>query len=129
MSKVTKQGNSLYHIYISGDSLPYASHGHYRCWFYFSVTGVKRGENLTFSIRNMGNQTKLYKNGLKPVLRVDPSRDDFRLFNGTVNWESGDSSFTLSFTQKFNWESNETAYFAWTFPYSFERSLERSFQL
>jgi len=71
----------------------------------------------------MGNQSKLYKNGLKPVLRVDPSRDEFKLFNGSVTWEVLDSGFTLTWTQKFNWESNETAYFAWTFPYSFEQSL------
>jgi len=72
--------------------------GYYRTWFYFSVTGVKKGESLTFSIRNMGNQAKLYKMGLKPVLRVNPSRDDFRLFNGSVTWESLESGFTLTWT-------------------------------
>jgi len=122
-----QQSKSTFWLYLSGDGLPYANVGHYRTWFYFSITGVKKGDSLTFSIRNMGNQAKLYKNGLKPVLRVDPSRDDFRLFNGSVAWESLESGFTLTWTQKFNWESHETAYFAWTFPYSFEQSLQRSF--
>jgi hypothetical protein len=74
MSRCIQINKSLFHIYISEDSLPYSTAGHYRTWFYFSVTGVTKGESLTFSIRNMNNQGKLYKSGLKPVYRVLPTQ-------------------------------------------------------
>lgn len=58
-------------MYISEDSLPYMENaGNYRTWFYYKTSGVKKGEILTFSIRNMNNQGKLYKSGLKPVFRI-----------------------------------------------------------
>lgn len=31
-----------YNIWISADSLPYDSKGHYKTWFYFSVKGVQK---------------------------------------------------------------------------------------
>jgi hypothetical protein len=66
----------MFYMYISEDSLPYtplASGSNYRTWFYFSVTGVPRGETVIFSMRNMNNQGRLFKMGLKPVYRVLPS--------------------------------------------------------
>ena len=64
-------------MFISEDSLPYVTlpggAQNYRTWFYFSVTGVARGETVIFSMRNMNNQGKLYKMGLKPVYRVLPN--------------------------------------------------------
>lgn len=58
-----------YNIWISADSLPYDPKGHYKTWFYFSVSGVEPGQELTFSVRNMSNQGRLFKNGLRPVFR------------------------------------------------------------
>ena len=59
---------------MSEDCQPYnPDTGNYRTWFYFSVTGVPEGESLTFTIKNMNNQGKLYKSGLKPVFRVLPN--------------------------------------------------------
>jgi hypothetical protein len=127
MSRCLQHSLKTYHIYISGDSLPYQAEGHYRCWFYFNVTGVKRGESLTFSIRNMGNQSKLYKNGLKPVMRVKSKNNDkFQIMEEPIEWELLETGFTLTWTTKFDWDSSEKAYFAWTFPYSFEDSLIKS---
>ena len=41
---------------MAEDSLPYMKNaGNYRTWFYYSVSGVKKGEQLTFSVRNMNN--------------------------------------------------------------------------
>lgn len=44
-----------YNIWISADSLPYDPKGHYKTWFYFSVSGVEPGKEITFSVRNMSN--------------------------------------------------------------------------
>ena len=57
---------------MSGDALPYDTRGHYYSWFYFSVKGVERGKTLTFQIKGMMQQGKLYKMGLRPVYRIHP---------------------------------------------------------
>jgi hypothetical protein len=131
MSKCTV-GNkgSLFNIWISGDSLPFVKEGHYRTWFYFSVTGVKQGESVTFSIRNMGNQSKLYREGLKPVMKVAPDhQNEFKRITSPVSWDNSSKGFTVTWTTKFEWESSSTAYFAWTFPFSFKESIDHSHSL
>lgn len=60
-----------YICWLAGDGMPYTS-GHFRTWFYFSVKGVKPGETLTFTVKGMACQGKLYKMGLRPVYRVAP---------------------------------------------------------
>ena len=57
---------------MSHDGAPYQDDG-YKTWFYFSVKGVPQGEQLTFTFKNLNNQTKLYGQGLKPVFRIVPS--------------------------------------------------------
>ena len=34
--------------------MPYTKYGHYYSWFYFSVKGVQKDGDYTFSVRNMG---------------------------------------------------------------------------
>ena len=53
--------------------MPYTAVGHYRTWFYFSVKGVQKDDTLTFAIKGMAAQGKLYKMGLRPVFRVSPN--------------------------------------------------------
>ena len=60
-----------YLLWVSHDGAPYQEDG-YKTWFYFSVKGVPQGEQLTFTFKNLNNQTKLYGQGLKPVFRVLP---------------------------------------------------------
>jgi hypothetical protein len=73
LSRVTRgcQKNE-YWLWVSHDGAPYQEDG-YRTWFYFSVKGVPQGEQLTFTFKNLNNQTKLYGQGLKPVFRVLPT--------------------------------------------------------
>ena len=44
-----------FEVQMSEDSKPYSAKGHYRTWFYFSVTGVPNGKTLRFCIKNMNN--------------------------------------------------------------------------
>ena len=59
---------NLFYIWISPDSIPY-ERGHYRTWFYFSIKGIETNSEIHFSVRNMGNQGRIFKNGLRPVYR------------------------------------------------------------
>ena len=80
-----------YDIYMSGDGMPYTKYGHYYSWFYFSVKGTKQGEDYTFSVRNMGFQSKLYKMGLRPVYRIHPNSMKWRRCTNQVSWNLDDA--------------------------------------
>lgn len=91
---------------------------------------MKKGETLTFTIRNMGNQTKLYKVGLKPVFRVMPHHSkSWKRINSNLSYEMMNEGFTITWTTKFDWDSSEKCYFAWTFPSSFKESLDKTLSL
>ena len=119
---------SSFTMYMSGDSLPYTQVGHIWTWFYYSVKGVKNGETLTFNIRGMAMQGKLYKMGLRPVYRVHPNSMKWKRCNGMLQWGQSDGEFNIKFTHHFNNFKSETdtAYFAWTYPYSFQESLDKT---
>jgi hypothetical protein len=128
--KWTPEEQNYFEIYMSGDGMPYTKHGHYYSWFYFSVKGIKSGEEYTFSVRNMGFQSKLYKMGLRPVYRVSPNSMKWKRCTGPIRWELDDARQNLQVTwthtfNNFNAET-DTAYFAWTYPYSFEESLKKT---
>ena len=110
---------------MSGDALPYAPRGHYHTWFYFSVKGVKNGQTLTFHIKGMAGQGKLYKMGLRPVYRVSPNSMKWKRCQGPLSW-SYEGNFQITFSHTFsNFNAgSDTAFFAWTYPYSFEQSLK-----
>lgn len=43
-------------LWVAGDSEPhFKGTDFYRTWFYFSVTGVPQGEQLTFTFKNLHN--------------------------------------------------------------------------
>ncbi len=114
-------------MFISEDSLPYVTMPggaqNYRTWFYFSVTGVATGETVIFSMRNMNNQGKLYKMGLKPVYRVIPNVEkEWQRVPNNVQYDYIEDCgpFMITFSHNFAYDENETTYFAFTYPFSFE---------
>lgn len=118
--------------WMSGDSLPYAARGHYYSWFYFSVQGATNGQTLTFNMRGMAAQAKLYKMGLRPVYRIKPNSMKWKRCMGPLSWHSAaDGNFEIRFSHTFsNWNAKtDKAYFAWHYPYSFEESLKNTRKL
>ncbi len=127
LARCNKVGKSLLQCYISEDSKPYSTEGHYRTWFYFSVTNVPQGDTITFSMRNMNNQGKLYKAGLKPVYRVLPTNQkSWKRLPAPMSWDYGVEGFTLNWSFKFDFEASETVYFAFTWPWSYQEQQERT---
>lgn len=127
LSKVTRgcQKNE-YFLWVSHDGAPYQDDG-YKTWFYFSVTGVPQGENLTFIFKNLNNQTKLYREGLKPVFRVLPNTQKKwrRIFTKVNYFINQEDQFTLKFQHMFSNPPNETTYFAFSYPWSYEDSQNK----
>lgn len=45
---------------MAADSAPFLEGDFYKTWFYFSVTGVPQGEQLTFTFKNLNNQVSYF---------------------------------------------------------------------
>jgi len=57
---------NCYDLWVASDAAPHMEGNYYRTWFYFSVTGVPQGEQLTFTFKNLNNQVSF-----KPVAKQD----------------------------------------------------------
>ena len=44
-----------FNLWVSADGAPYTSEVGSKTWFYFSVSGVPYGEQLTFTFKNLSN--------------------------------------------------------------------------
>lgn len=75
-------------------------------------------------MRNMNNQGRLYKMGLKPVYRVLPNaQKEWLRIPNSVQYDyldDGGGPFFITFSHIFNHEESEVAYFAFTYPFSYE---------
>lgn len=113
-------------LWVSNDGAPYQDDG-YRTWFYFSVKGVPIGEQLTFVFKNLSNQAKLYNQGLKPVFRVLPNtqRKWRRVFQKVTYFFTQEDQFTLKFQHMFSNQPNETTFFAFSVPWSYQDSQDK----
>ena len=51
--------------------------------------------------------------------------------HGSLQWSQEENEFNIKFTHLFNnfKSDTDTAYFAWTYPYSFQESLEKTRRL
>lgn len=117
------QGFSLY---ISGDSAPYTQ-PQSKTWFYFSIRGMAKDESITFCIKNMGLQGKLFKTGLRPVYR-NTSNQKWRRVVGDVVYRSDKTASTVTWTHTFDEleDPGDVFYFAYTYPYSYTESVVKS---
>ena len=62
----------------------------FRTWFQFSVRGVTKGRTLTFNVKNMNAQGKLFRQGMSPVYRALPSKPEWeRLAEPERAWLAG----------------------------------------
>ena len=130
--KVNKVGDSAFDLYISADSKPYVSEILYKGWFYFSITGVKPSTTVTFNIRNLKNQTKLFTAGLRPVFKTVSAEGNKVIIpwrripsKPTFTYNEEDEIFTLRWTFPSSKSPENTTYFAYTFPFSFKEITEK----
>ena len=87
------------------------------------MTGVPEGETITFSIRNMNNQGRLYKMGLKPVFKVVPDVQlEWQRIPTTVEYDYVDEGgpFYITYSHEFKYNDQKVTYFAFKYPFSFE---------
>ena len=84
----------------------------------YRIVGLSTGS--TDSTDSCEYAAKLYKMGLRPVYRVSPNSMKWKRCQGPLSWNY-EGNFQIKFSHTFtNFKPDDTAYFAWTYPYSFE---------
>lgn len=69
--------------------------------------------------------------GLRPVYRVQPNSMKWKRCPGPLQWRYEESGFAVTFSHTFNNFNTDTdkAFFAWTYPFSFQESLNQTQRL
>uniref|UniRef100_H9GDT2 tubulin-glutamate carboxypeptidase n=1 Tax=Anolis carolinensis TaxID=28377 RepID=H9GDT2_ANOCA len=82
-----------------------------RSWFYFSVRGGLPGKVIKIHIVNMNKQTKLYSQGMAPLVKTVPARPRWERVRERPAFEMVETQFA-------------TTYFAFCYPFSYTECQE-----
>jgi hypothetical protein len=94
--RAERKGENVFWLWTANDCMHTDVQTGMRTWFYFSVlASIER--NLTFSVRNLNNHLKLFKEGFRPVVRI--GNGPWRHIEGRYTYLAvGDGSLELTFT-------------------------------
>eukprot|EP00756_Hemistasia_phaeocysticola_P022584 Hpha_TRINITY_DN15843_c7_g8::TRINITY_DN15843_c7_g8_i1::g.187641::m.187641 len=92
-----------------------------RSWFHFRVSGGTAGRQVTFHIRNLNSQMKLFAQDMRPVFcrGANPTQWE-RIENRPQVRSAKENGVMLSFYHQFQTDG-EVVWFAFTYPYSFNQ--------
>lgn len=102
-------------------------------WFYFSVSNVRKGQQVSFVIRNFSKAESLYNEGMRPLIYSAKSKKGWQrcgteiaYFNSSNNTSStpkkDNTSYAYNYIMHFNhiFEfSDDICYFAYCVPYTY----------
>ncbi|KAM6463013.1 cytosolic carboxypeptidase-like protein 5 isoform 3-T3 [Liasis olivaceus] len=100
-----------------------------RSWFYFSVRGGMPGKLIKIHIVNMNKQTKLYSQGMTPLVKTIPIRPRWERIRERPAFEMAETQFVLSFVHRFLDCRGATTYFAFCYPFSYTECQDMLAQL
>ena len=69
MLRAERTGDDLFWIWTANDAYGTQVQTGLRSWFHFSVKAPK-GRNYSFSLRNLNNHLKMYREGMRPVVKI-----------------------------------------------------------
>uniref|UniRef100_H3BAM9 Cytosolic carboxypeptidase-like protein 5 n=1 Tax=Latimeria chalumnae TaxID=7897 RepID=H3BAM9_LATCH len=98
-----------------------------RSWFHFSVRGGVPGKLLKINIMNMNKQSKLYSQGMAPLVKTVPGKPRWERVRDRPVFEETqmiENQFILSFTHRFGENRGTTTYFAFCYPFSYTECQE-----
>ncbi|XP_030638396.1 cytosolic carboxypeptidase-like protein 5 [Chanos chanos] len=90
-----------------------------RSWFYFSVRGAQPGKLLKINVMNMNKQSKLYSQGMAPLVRTLPVKTRWERVRERPVFEMSENQFVLSFVHRLLDVRGATTYFAFCYPFSY----------
>lgn len=105
-------------LWTGPDGIDFSGENSYRTWFYFKVT-TNAIASMKFTIKNLNIQSKLFKEGMKPVYRTE-NTDWERLLCEIQTVKNG-KNFEITFEHNF---TETCTYFAFTYPWSYSQHLE-----
>jgi hypothetical protein len=114
MSQNTTQSTTVYLLWIEGDT-----QSDKRLWFRFAVSGCKERDPLCLRLMNIAPNSRLYRNGMRPVWRAGASQlqwtpvEDYT-FHLINDERDGELSFYVVPKSSF-----ETIHVAFCVPYSY----------
>ena len=74
----------------------------------------------------MSDQGRLYNSGFKPVYKVSPSDDhNWEYIPGNISWKVATDGFQIRFDHRFEWDTDQTVYFAFSYPFSYQEWIEK----
>ncbi|XP_045577212.1 cytosolic carboxypeptidase-like protein 5 isoform X2 [Salmo salar] len=100
-----------------------------RSWFFFSVRGAVPGRLLKVNIMNMNKQSKLYNQGMAPLVKTVPGRTRWERVRDRPTYEMVDNQFILSFTHRLLEVKGATTFFSFSYPLSYSESQDLLAQL
>ncbi|XP_075238320.1 cytosolic carboxypeptidase-like protein 5 isoform X2 [Lycorma delicatula] len=90
-----------------------------RSWFHFGIKGGLPFMLVKLNIVNLNRQSKMYSQGMAPVFRISPGRNQWERVRDKPTFSTEDNMFTLSFKYRTLENVKATTYFAFTYPYSY----------
>lgn len=95
-----------------------------RTWFYFSIRGGEKNQNVKLNVMNLNKQAKLFSQGMHPVIKIG-SNGKWERMKEKPSFFVTEENFILSFCHRTheNIEDNLT-YYAFTFPYTYTEQID-----
>lgn len=119
LALVEQVSPTSFHLYTGADCALTLVETSTRTWFYFEVQAPK-DTDLTITIKNLNNQGKLLREGLKPVTKKRSGAWERLQEQVSYRMNAETGQFELEWTHKFG---GEAEYFAFSYPWSYEDHL------
>ena len=115
IAKVERSSTRNYMLWIGPDCMSTQVENTCRSWFYFKLT-VSEPQSISFLIKNLNLQFKVFREGMKPVYRTNGR---WERIPGSISFnlnEDDQNSMELSFSHSVLKGEN---FFAFTYPWSY----------
>lgn len=95
-----------------------------RTWFFFSIRGGEKNQNVKLNVMNLNKQAKLFSQGMHPVVRHG-LYGKWERMKERPSFYVTDENFILSFVHRtFENSEDNLTFYAFTFPYTYTEQLE-----
>jgi len=119
LALVEQVSATAFHLYTAADCALTLVEAGTRTWFHYSVQAPVDSE-LTITMRNLNNQGKLMREGLKPVTRKAAGTWERLQEEVAYRQNAETGQFEVEWTHRF---SGEAEYFAFSYPWSYDDHL------
>jgi len=108
-----------------------------RTWFYFGMRGGPPGAVLSFRLKNLNKQAKLFSQGMAPVFLIPGRTNGWERVRDQPTYSTQDNNFMMSFRYRnveTDWSDSSAVFFAFTYPYGYKElqgnlgRLEKKYQ-